>query len=133
MRENLSMSGPDLVTIDRRAFLGGLVSSALTVPLAAEAQQAGKVPRVGVAYVEGQTIALDVRWAEGKTGWLPALAKDLVISRPDVIVTAGTEAIRATQQATRTLPIVMATVADPVRLGLATSLARPGANLTGLA
>ncbi len=142
--------------ISRRVFIGGLLAS-LVAPLAASAQPAGKVPRVGVlvltprasvggtyvdalreglskvGYVEGRTIALDVRWAEGKTDRLPALAKDLVISRADVIVTSGTEAIRATQQATRTLPIVMATVIDPVRLGLATSLARPGANLTGLA
>ena len=131
--------------------------SLFAAPLSVGAQQLGKVPRVGVlvltprasvggtyvealreglsevGYVEGRTIALDVRWAEGKTDRLYALAKDLVNSRPDIIVTAGTEAIRATQQATRTLPIVMATVADPVRLGLATSLAHPGANLTGLA
>jgi putative ABC transport system substrate-binding protein len=134
-----------------------IASGLLAAPLVAEAQPSGKVPRVGVlvltprasvggtyvealreglsevGYVEGRTIALDVRWAEGKADRLPALAKDLVVSKPDVIVTSGTEAIRASQQATRSVPIVMATVADPVRLGLATSLARPGANLTGLA
>src|SRR5438132_12779297 len=105
--------------MDRRAFLGTVTGGLLAAPLAVEGQQAGKVPRVGVlvltprgsvggtyvealreglsevGYVKGRTIAFDVRWAEGRTDRLRALAKDLVGSRPGVIVTSGTEAIRA--------------------------------------
>ncbi len=82
--------------------------------------------------VEGQDIAIESRWAEGKHDRLPALAADLVRSKVDVIVVGSGAATQAAQQATRTIPIVMSTVADPVGSGLVASLARPGGNVTGL-
>ena len=121
--------------------------------LPADAQQATKVPRVGLlrlgsppdpyvdafrrglrdrGYVEGQTIALEYRWAEGKSGFLPRLAAELVQLKVDVIVTQGEEATRAVKEATSTIPIVMASSGDPVVSGLVASLARPGGNVTGL-
>jgi putative tryptophan/tyrosine transport system substrate-binding protein len=125
--------------------------------LAAGAQPAGKVPRVGyltagspsdqgrqrrfeafrqglreLGYVEGQNIAIESRWAEGKNDRYPALAADLVRSKVDVIVAVGGAASKAAQQATRTIPIVMSLVNDPVGSGLVPSLARPGGNLTGV-
>jgi len=124
----------------------------VTTPLAGEAQQAGKVPRIGVlqvwssadpmvelirqslrevGYVEGQTIAVEFRLAEGKTERLPALAADLVQLKADAILTFGDPAIRAAQQATRTIPIVAATD-DLVGAGLVANLARPGGNTTGV-
>ena len=123
----------------------------------AAAQPAGKVPRIGylypgspsdplsqrrleafrqglreLGYVEGQNIAIESRWTEGKDDRLPALAADLVRSKVDVIVVTGGAATRAVQLTTRTIPIVMSTVNDPVGSGLVASLARPGGNVTGL-
>jgi putative tryptophan/tyrosine transport system substrate-binding protein len=123
----------------------------------AAAQPAGKMPRVGyltswsdsdpgrqrgleafrqglreLGYVEGQNIAIESRSAEGKDDRLPALAADLVRSKVDVIVAASGAATRAVQQTTRTIPIVMSLVNDPVGSGLVASLARPGGNVTGL-
>jgi putative tryptophan/tyrosine transport system substrate-binding protein len=123
----------------------------------AAAQPAGKVPRVGyliagshsdpqrqrlleafrqglleLGYVEGQNIAIESRWAEGKPDRLPALAADLVRSKVDVIVAQSGAATRAAQQATRTLPIVMSLSNDAVGSGFVASLARPGGNVTGL-
>jgi putative ABC transport system substrate-binding protein len=123
----------------------------------AAAQPAGKVPRVGylipgshsdpqrqrlleafrqglreLGYVEGQNIAIESRWAEGKHDRLPALAADLVRSKVDVIVAQSGAATQAAQQATRTIPIVMSLSNDPVGSGLVASLARPGGNVTGL-
>ena len=120
------------------------------------AQPAGKVPRVGylnpgspsvplrqrrleafrqslrdLGYVEGQNIAIEYRWAEGKYERYPALAADLVRLKVDVIVAVGGAATEAAQQATRTIPIVMSIVNDPVGSGLVPSLARPGGNVTG--
>jgi putative ABC transport system substrate-binding protein len=83
-------------------------------------------------YLEGETIAIEYRWAEGQTDRLRDLATDLAQLKPDVLVTAGTPASRAAQQATRTIPIVMAHVGDPVGMGLVASLARPGGNSTGV-
>jgi putative ABC transport system substrate-binding protein len=127
------------------------------VPLAAEAQPAGKVPRIGVlmpdfpgpqssrsidafrqglrdlGYVEGQTITIESRWAEGRTERFSDLAVELVRLKPDVIVTSGAPAVLAAKQATSTIPIVMAQINDPVGLGLVGSLARPAGNITGLA
>jgi len=121
-------------------------------PLAAEAQQAGKIPRIGVlqvwssadpmvelirqalrevGYVEGRTIAIEFRLAEGKTERLPALAADLVQLKVDAIMTFGDPGIRAAQQATTTIPIVVATD-DLVGAGLVASFARPGGNTTGV-
>jgi putative tryptophan/tyrosine transport system substrate-binding protein len=130
-------------------LLGGLFS-----PVAAEAQQATKVARIGylatnlagnphgreavrqglrdLGYVEGRNVVIEYRDAEGKLERLPALAAELVALKVDVIVTASTAAALAAKQATRTLPIVFAVAADPVTDGLVTSLARPGGNVTGL-
>jgi len=132
-----------------------LILGILHAPIGPEAQPAAKVPRIGflhpdpisarrhrleafrqglreLGYVEGQTIALEVRSAEGKWERLPTLAAELVRLKVDVIVTATVPGIRAAQQATKTIPIVMAVVADPVATGFVASLARPGGNITGL-
>jgi putative ABC transport system substrate-binding protein len=77
-------------------------------------------------YVEGKNVALDVRHAKGKTERLPALADELVQRRVDVILAVNTSAVQAAKKATTTIPIVMTRVADPVRTGLVSSLARPG-------
>jgi len=140
--------------ISRRRFLAGSVTL-LAVPLAAEGQPAGKVPRVGIlwsfsptiaspfadvfrhglrglGYVEGRNIVLEERWADGRFDRLPSLATELVRLNVDVIVTASTPAVQAAQQATKTIPIVMMLVSDPVESGVVASLARPGGNVTGL-
>jgi putative tryptophan/tyrosine transport system substrate-binding protein len=142
-----------------RRLIGLLVTLALgllVAPLLAEAQPAGKVPRIGVlstgsppatlprfepfiqrlrelGYVEGQTIALEYRFADGKNEWLPALAAELIDLTVEVIVTSGTPATVAAKQATSMIPIIIATAADPVGAGLVASLARPGGNVTGMA
>jgi putative ABC transport system substrate-binding protein len=100
-----------------------LTLSLIAAPLAAEAQQAGKVYRIGVL--------IEYRWAEGKLERLAGLAAELVALRVDVIVTHGHPGARAAKEATTTIPIVAATMGDPVRAGLAASLARPGGNLIG--
>ncbi len=139
-----------------RVLIAALALGLLAAPLAADAQQPVKVPRVGylspnspsdparqhrleafrqglreLGYVEGQNIAVEPRWAEDKYDRLPALAADLVRSKVAVIVTVGVPATQAAQQATRTIPIVMAVVIDPIGTGLIASLARPGGNVTG--
>ena len=144
-----------LVTCTTFRALVGLVCVVLAAPPAAGAQPPTNVPRIGVlwpyspsiawpfaeafrqrlralGYVEGQTIALEERWAEGRYDRLPSLAAELVRLNVDIIVTASTPAVQAAQQATRTIPIVMTVVSDPVAIGLAASLARPGGNVTGL-
>jgi putative ABC transport system substrate-binding protein len=143
--------------MDRRAFIGSLAGGLLAAPLAAEAQPAaGKVPLIGLldystpdaarlnwwkafrqglrelGYVEGQSIRFEARWAQGRADRLPGLAAELVRQRVDVIVTGGGEAARAAKHATATVPIVMATGSDPVKLGIVESLARPGGNVTGV-
>jgi putative ABC transport system substrate-binding protein len=138
--------------IERRRFIELIAGGLLAVPLAAEGQQAGKVYRVGVltlvsvpaleevfrqslkerGYVEGQNIALEWRWAEGKTDRLVDLAADLVGQRMEVIVTASNAAADAAKAATATIPIVMAAVGNPEQRGLVASLSKPGGNVTGL-
>jgi len=125
----------------------------LAAPLA-EAQQTRRIPRVGVlggqspegsppilalrqglselGYVEGETIALEWRWAQGKNEGFAGLAAELVRLKVDIIVAGTDPAVQAAQRATRTIPIVMAFATDPVSLGFVTSLARPGGNITGL-
>ena len=139
----------------RREFVTLLSGGALAWPLAARAQQAAKVPVVGIltpaagetsptieafrramrdlGYVEGQTVRIDLRVAKGDFNALPRLAAELASIPADVIVTDTTSATQSAFGATRTIPIVMAaTGGDPVALGLAKSMARPGANVTGL-
>ena len=85
-----------------------------------------------LGYLEGQNVAFESRFGEGKPDQLPRLAAELVRLKVDVIVTSGTPATQAAKQATRTIPIVMTNNADPVGAGLVASLARPGGNVTGL-
>src|SRR5687767_15822209 len=137
--------------IDRRAFIvGGM--AALTSPLAAEAQQARNLYRIGVlvgaassanfsafrkglgdlGYVEGQNFVIEYRSADGRAERFPDLATELVRLKVDVIVTRGTSAALAARHVTDMIPIVMASTGDPVYHGLVISLARPGGNVTGL-
>jgi putative ABC transport system substrate-binding protein len=136
--------------------IGLLVILALSIPLTpltTAAQPSAKVPRIGylfpgprgfglsieafqrglreLNYVEGQNIAIEYRFAEGKPEQLPELAAELVRMRVDVIVADGTQAALAAKQATIMIPIVMRGVADPVQSRLVDSLARPGGNITG--
>jgi putative ABC transport system substrate-binding protein len=85
-----------------------------------------------LGHVEGKTVTIEYRWAEGKTDRLPELAAELVRLNVDVIVTAGPTVTHAAKAASRTIPIVMAFDSDPVGSGFAVSLARPGGNITGL-
>ena len=140
--------------MQRREFitlLGGIAA----LPMAAHAQQQRRVPKVGylfsftqaegrhlweacrqglrdLGYVEGQSIILEPRWADGRHERLPALAADLVGRNVDVIVSAATPASLAAKAATSTIPIVIVAVGEPVKTGLVVSLARPGGNVTGL-
>jgi putative tryptophan/tyrosine transport system substrate-binding protein len=137
----------------RRDFIAGL-GGAAAWPLAARAQQPG-VPVVGVlsgasleqarnpvagffqglgktGYIEGRNVAVEYRWADGDNAQLPALAADLVRRQVSVIVVLGsTPGALAAKAATQRIPIVYGIGADPVQVGLAASLARPGGNLTG--
>jgi putative tryptophan/tyrosine transport system substrate-binding protein len=140
--------------MDRRTFMVMSGVAILITPLAIEAQQVAKVPRIGflqlnpaanphlreaflqglrdLGYVEGRNVVIEYRSAEGKAERLPALAAELVALKVDVLVSGGgTPTALAAKQATRTLPIVFASAADPVTDGLVTSLARPGGNVTG--
>src|SRR5262249_49408823 len=100
-----------------------------------ESQDLLKAVREGLrdlGYVEGQTIALEVRWAEGRYERLPALAAELVKLQVDVLVAFTTRGALEAKSATTTIPVVMVMVGDPIGSGLVASLARPGGNLTGL-
>jgi len=139
--------------VRRREFIT-LLGGAAVWPLAARAQQMGKVPRIGylgssspslephfveafrqklreLGHIEGENIAIEYRWAEGQDRRLPELAAELVRLQPNVIVTTGTPGALAAMQATKTIPIVMASSGDPVGAGLVASLARPGGHVTG--
>jgi putative ABC transport system substrate-binding protein len=139
----------------RRDFITLLGSAAAAWPLAAGAQQAGKVWRIGLlsgasreptssnyeaflqgmrelGYAEGRDFVMEYRFADGKYERLPELAAELVRLRADVIVTGTSAAIRTLQRATNTIPIVLAYSTDPVGNGFVASLARPGGNITGL-
>jgi putative ABC transport system substrate-binding protein len=141
--------------MDRRAFIRSVVSGLIAAPLAARAQQAGKVHRIGflgnstpaheanlvgpfreglreLGYVEGRNILIEYRWAEGKYERFPALIRELIALKVDVIVTAGTPASLAVKKATTSIPLVMVAVGDPVGTGIVASLAQPGGNITGL-
>jgi putative ABC transport system substrate-binding protein len=133
----------------RREFIG-LLGGAMTWPLAADAQQPGKVPRIGIlnigpaginspflqglhelGYTEGQNLIMEVRFADWKLDRLPDLAAELVARKVDVIVAATTPAARAAKQATNTIPIVAISMGDPIADGLVASLGSPGGNVTG--
>jgi ABC-type uncharacterized transport system substrate-binding protein len=138
----------------RRDFILALGGTATAWPLAARAQQAQKVFRIGylgvssisaephyveafrqklreLGHVDGDNIGIEYRWAEGQDDRLPTLAAELAAMKPDVIVTTGTPGTLAAMRATKTIPIVMASSADPVAAGLVASLAKPGENVTG--
>ena len=140
--------------IARRTFLAGTGAVLLAAPLAAEAQQAGKVPRIGYiraegppaadieafrqglrehGYVEGKNIVVEYRWADGNEQRLRAIVAELIRVKVDLIVTSAPAATRAAKEAATTIPIVMVLVADPVAFGFVASLARPGGNVTGFA
>src|SRR5215831_3183044 len=131
----------------RREFIT-LLGGAAAWPVAARAQQPGKIPRIGIiddaprwnafrhglrdlGYLEGQNIAFDYVYGDGVPERLAKAAAALVRRPVDVIATFGTPASLAAKQATTTIPIVMISIGDPVRAGLVPSLARPGGNITG--
>src|SRR6478672_13218910 len=138
--------------IRRREFMALLSGAAAAWPVAARAQT-GKLARIGalvltsadaqslgqelreglreLGYAEGRNYVLEFRSADGNTDRLPGLATDLVRQPVDIIVATFTPCALAAKQATTTIPIVMAVVADPVGAGLVQSLARPGGNITG--
>ena len=132
----------------RREFVTLLGGTAATWPLAARAQRAPKMPRIGIiddapiwdhfrqglrdlGYIDGQNIAFEYRSAGGQPDRLATVANDLARLPVDVIVTSGSAASHAARQATTKISIVMIAIGDPVRAGLAASLARPGGNVTG--
>jgi putative ABC transport system substrate-binding protein len=135
-------------------LLGGAAASFVSWPLTARAQQSANVPRIGflvfgpvsaytgrvealraglrqLGYVEGKNIVIEFRWAE-MVDQLPELAAELVRMNADVIFAMSSTEVEPTRRATKTIPIVFATHADPVGLGHVASLARPGGNITGL-
>jgi len=141
--------------VDRRRFLLTSLAWTLATPLAAGAPQAGKVWRIGVlettspslnttnldafrqglrelGYVEGRNFVIEYRSADGRPERFPSLASELVRLRVDLIVTRGTPAVLAAKKATGSIPIVLATSADPAGFGVVSGLARPGTNVTGL-
>ena len=128
-----------------------LIAMLLALSFPAEAQQPGKIPRIGyltdvrsapaaafvqglrdLGYVEGRNVVFEFRTTGGKSGWYPELAGELVGLKVDVIVAGGAGAIRAAKNASATIPIVMAHVNDPIAVGLVASLAHPGGNITGI-
>jgi putative ABC transport system substrate-binding protein len=137
--------------MNRRAFIGTLAGGFLAAPRAGEAQQAGKVYRIGLlsptsqvqgiegiqeglrdlGYVEGRNLLVEHRSADGRFDRLPDLAAELVRLQLDVIVAVVTQASLAAKNATSTIPIIMMAVGDPVGARLVSSLARPGGNVTG--
>jgi putative tryptophan/tyrosine transport system substrate-binding protein len=139
----------------RREFITLLGGSAVAWPVVARAQQAGKLPTIGflgastasaesqrvaafvqrlreLGWIEGRTVAIEVRWGEGRNERYADIAAEFVRLKVDVIVTQGTATVIAARQATSVIPIVFAGAADPVGNDLVASLARPGGNVTGL-
>jgi putative tryptophan/tyrosine transport system substrate-binding protein len=145
--------------LKRREFMsllgGAAAMPAFLWPRAAHAQQRGKLPTIGflgqstrsagsewvaafvqrlreLGWIEGRTVAIEYRWAEGREERFPEIAAELVRLKVDVILTSGTPAVLAFKHATSVIPIVFATAGDPVANNLVASLARPGGNVTGL-
>jgi len=140
----------------RRQFMTLLGGAAAAWPLAAQAQQAGKVSTIGylgsttrsvdsqqrqpafverlreLGWIEGRNVAIEYRWAEGRPERYAEIAAEFVRLKVDVIVTTGTPTVLAAKQATSLIPIVFAAVGDPVGAGVVASVARPGGNATGL-
>src|SRR5215831_5373818 len=137
----------------RRSFIS-LLGGAAAWPLAARAQQPAKLPTIGffsagsaaalsnwvaalvrrlgeLGWIEGRTVAIEYRWAEGRNERLAEIAAEFVRLNVDVIVTWGTASVLAAKRATSIIPIVFASAGDPVGTGLVASLARPGGNVTG--
>jgi putative ABC transport system substrate-binding protein len=141
--------------VDRRAFLGSVAGAVLAAARVAEAQRPRKLYRIGMiertssvinaanvnsfrqglrelGLVEGESFVIEYRSADGRDDRFPGLATDLVRQKVDLILTRGTPAALAAQNATGTIPVVILGVGDPVGQGLVASLARPGSNITGL-
>jgi putative ABC transport system substrate-binding protein len=139
----------------RRAFITLLGGAAVAWPLSARAQQTAKRPIVGflgdstplaeseraaafarrlhdLGWIEGRAIAIEYRWADGRSDRLAEIAAEFARLKVDIIVTGGTPAVMAAKQAAPVVPIVFAAVGDPVGVGFVASLARPGGNVTGL-
>jgi putative ABC transport system substrate-binding protein len=143
-----------MTPLRRKLVLGALASIAAPALLAGE--RSGTAPRVAIVfngaaethgvfleaflrgmnelgYTNGHSVVLDVRWANSQLHRLPEIISGLLERKPDVLVVAGSQAIRAAKDASSSIPIVMASVGDPVAQGLIASLARPGGNVTGIA
>jgi putative ABC transport system substrate-binding protein len=141
--------------MDRREFVTIIVGSMLATSLAAEAQQAGRIYRIGVllaaspsiatpnldafreglrelGHVEGQTYVIELRWSDGEVDRWPGFVSELIRLGVDIIVVPTTGAAHAAQKATHTIPIVSSTAGALVEAGVVASLARPGGNVTGL-
>jgi putative ABC transport system substrate-binding protein len=148
--------------MDRRRFIGTLAGGLLAAPLAAEAQPAGKVYRVGIiaaaspvsdlagpdpinpatrafvhalrelGYVQGKNLVLDIRSAEGRFERFPGIVRELVRLKVDVILASSNEVFKAARDVTQAVPMVMVASGAPVEEGLVQSLARPGGNITGI-
>jgi ABC-type uncharacterized transport system substrate-binding protein len=140
--------------MDRRAFLGTFAGGLLAAPLAAEAQPAGKIYRLGFlrggppleayveglrqglrerGYVDGQNVVVEYRSTDGGFDQLPQLAEELVRSKVDIILASAAPAALAAKKTTASVPIVFVGIYDPVEIGLVPNLVRPGGNMTGLA
>ena len=141
----------------RREFIGGILGSSATWPLAARAQQGEQMRRIGVltsgaaaddpdgqvrsaafvqglqqlGWTDGRNIRIDYRWGAGDADNMRKYAAELVALAPDVILASGTASVAPLLQATRTVPIVFVQVTDPVGAGFVDSLAHPGGNATG--
>jgi putative ABC transport system substrate-binding protein len=141
--------------MNRRAFITLIGGAALAWPLAARAQQVGKIWRIGMldtasrelnstnmevfldklqeyGYLEGKNLTIDYRSAQGRNERLPELVSQLIALNPDVLVLRGTPEALAVKNATSTIPVVMSAVVDPVGIGVAASQSRPGGNFTGM-
>jgi putative tryptophan/tyrosine transport system substrate-binding protein len=142
--------------IDRRRWLATLGAIVLITPHRTSAQPSGRIPRIGfveagsrsanqhfldaflqglrdLKYVEGQTIAVEDRWAEGQPDRFPGLIRELIASKVDLLVVASTPGVVAAKSITSTVPVVFWGVADPIGIGVVTSLRHPGGNITGVA
>ena len=138
----------------RRQFISLLGGAAAAWPVAARGQHSGKLPMIGVlvggtqashgqwlaafvqrlrelGWIEGRTVTIEYRWAEGRAERFGEIAAEFVRLKVDVIHTAGSAAVAA-KQVTQVIPIVLAVAGDPIGAGLVASLARPGGNVTGL-